>query len=66
MMNAVKKTTCALAVLATNSTAVMAESIDVKVIGTITPTACKPNFGGGGTIDYGNIQPASLSNDTFT
>lgn len=65
-MNAVKKTTCALAVLATTSTAVMAESIDVKVIGTITPTACKPTLGGGGTIDYGNIPPASLSNDTFT
>lgn len=66
MMNAVKKTACALAVLATTSTAVMAESIDVKVIGTITPTACKPTLGGGGTIDYGNIAPASLRNDTFT
>lgn len=65
-MNAVKKTACALAVLATTSSAVMAESIDVKVIGTITPTACKPTLGGGGTIDYGNIAPASLSNDTFT
>lgn len=64
MMNAVKKTACALAVLAT-STAVMAESIDVKVIGTITPTACKPTLTGGGTIDYGTIAPASLKKDAF-
>ncbi|HCR2979530.1 DUF1120 domain-containing protein [Serratia marcescens] len=66
MINAIKKTSCVLAVLAATSTAVMAESIDVKVIGTITPTACKPTLGGGGTIDYGNIAPASLSNTTFT
>lgn len=65
MMNAVKKTACALAVLATTSTAVMAESIDVKVIGTITPTACKPTLTGGGTIDYGTIAPASLKKDAL-
>lgn len=65
MMNAVKKTACALAVLAT-STAVMAESIDVKVIGTITPTACKPTLTGGGTIDYGTINPDTLKKDAFT
>lgn len=63
MMNAVKKTACALAVLATTSTAVMAESIDVKVIGTITPTSCKPTLTGGGSIDYGTIAPASLKKD---
>jgi hypothetical protein len=66
MMNAVKKTACALAVLATTSTAVMAESIDVKVIGTITPTACKPTLTGGGTIDYGTINPNTLKKDEFT
>ncbi|HGM4923499.1 TPA: DUF1120 domain-containing protein [Serratia marcescens] len=65
MMNAVKKTACALAVLAT-STAVMAESIDVKVIGTITPTACKPTLTGGGSIDYGTINPNTLKKDEFT
>ena len=64
MMNAVKKTACALAVLAT-STAAMAESVDVKVIGTITPTACKPTLSGGGTVDYGIIPPASLKKDAF-
>lgn len=66
MMNAVKKTACALAVLATTSTAVMAESIDVKVIGTITPTACKPTLTGGGTINYGTINPNTLKKDDFT
>ncbi|HEJ7857786.1 TPA: DUF1120 domain-containing protein [Serratia marcescens] len=61
-----KKTACALAVLATTSTAVMAESIDVKIIGTITPTACKPSIAGGGTIDYGNIHPNTLNADKIT
>ncbi|HHR6039188.1 TPA: DUF1120 domain-containing protein [Providencia alcalifaciens] len=65
MMNVVKKTACALAVLAT-STAVMAESIDVKVIGTITPVACKPTLSGGGTIDYGTINPNTLKKDEIT
>lgn len=64
MMNAFKKAACSLAVLVT-SAAVMAESIDVKVIGTITPTACKPTLTGGGTIDYGTISPASLKKDAF-
>lgn len=64
MMNAIKKTACALAVLAT-STAAMAESVDVKVIGTITPTACKPTLSGGGTVDYGIIPPASLKKDAL-
>ncbi|EMH7336993.1 DUF1120 domain-containing protein [Serratia marcescens] len=64
MMNAVKKTACALAVLAT-STAVMVESIDVKVIGTITPAACKPTLTGDGVVDYGTIAPASLNKDAF-
>lgn len=66
MMNAIKKAACALAVLATTSTAVMAENIDVKVIGTIIPPACKPTLGGGGTIDYGNIPVSSLKSDTYT
>ncbi|KHN51563.1 DUF1120 domain-containing protein [Pectobacterium fontis] len=66
MMNNITKTACALAVLATTSANVMAESIDVKVIGTITPSACKPALTGGGTIDYGVIPPESLNSDSFT
>ncbi|MEI0695034.1 DUF1120 domain-containing protein [Pectobacterium aroidearum] len=65
MMNTVIKTACALAVLAATSTGVMAQSVDVKVIGTITPTACKPTLTGGGTIDYGVIPPASLKKDSL-
>jgi len=65
MMNTVKKTACALVVLATTSTVVMAESIDVKVTGTITPKACKMALTGGGVVDYGAIQPSSLKNDAL-
>ncbi|MCS3432612.1 DUF1120 domain-containing protein [Klebsiella sp. BIGb0407] len=63
MMNIVKKAACALVVLATTSSVVMAVSIDVKVIGTITPAACKPTLSGGGVIDYGKIQIAALKRD---
>ncbi|KHN51564.1 DUF1120 domain-containing protein [Pectobacterium fontis] len=66
MMNNITKTACALAVLATTSANVMAENIDVKVIGTITPSACKPVLTGGGTIDYGVIPPASLKKGSLT
>ncbi|MBP1020179.1 DUF1120 domain-containing protein [Serratia fonticola] len=62
-MNVVKITACALAVVAATATAVMAESIDVKVIGTISPAACKPSLTGGGAIDYGTIPTASLKKD---
>ncbi|HAY0331158.1 TPA: DUF1120 domain-containing protein [Escherichia coli] len=65
-MNVAKKTICALAVIASISTAVRAENVDVKVVGTITPTACKPVLAGGGTADYGTIPPQSLSKDTYT
>lgn len=38
-----------------------AATADLKLIGTITPAACVPNFTGGSTIDYGNIPASSLS-----
>ena len=66
MMKQMQKTVCALAVLATLSLPALAESIDVRVIGTITPSACTPNLSGGGTIDYGAISPESLSADGYT
>ena len=65
MINTVKKTVCALVVLATTSSVVMAESIDVKVIGTITPGACKMTLSGGGVIDYGAIMLSSLRRDAL-
>lgn len=61
----VKKTACLLAVLAATSTAAMAESVDVKVVGTITPSACKPVLSGGGIVDYGVITPTSLKADAL-
>lgn len=66
MMKQMQKNVCALAVLATLSLPVMAESIDVRVIGTITPSACTPVLSGGGTVDYGAINPETLSADDYT
>lgn len=65
MMNTVKKTVCTLVVLATTTSVVMAESIDVKVIGTITPGACKITLSGGGVVDYGAIMLSSLRRDAL-
>lgn len=65
MMKTMQKTVLALAVLATTSLPVMAAGVDVRVIGTIAPAACTPTLTGGGTIDYGVINPASLSNTAF-
>ncbi|MGP2408157.1 DUF1120 domain-containing protein [Yersinia sp. 2545 StPb PI] len=66
MLNNIQKTVCALAVLATTSLPAFAESVDVRVIGTITPTACTPVLTGGGTIDYGAIHPNTLAKDAYT
>lgn len=38
-----------------------ATTADLKLIGTITPAACTPNFTGGATIDYGNIPVGTLN-----
>ena len=65
-MFTVQKSLCALAVLATTSMPVLAESIDVRVVGTISPAACTPMLTGGGTVDYGAIKPDALSEDAFT
>lgn len=67
MLNKMQKTVCAIAVLAATSLpALAASSVDVRVIGTITPTACVPTLAGGGTIDYGVIPPTSLATDAYT
>jgi hypothetical protein len=66
MLNNLQKTVCALAVLATTSLPALAESIDVRVIGTIDPAACTPTLSGGGTVDYGTIKPTALAQDAFT
>ncbi|MDR0805543.1 MAG: DUF1120 domain-containing protein [Enterobacteriaceae bacterium] len=66
MMNKMKTTVCALAVLAASSSAAFAESVDVIVTGTITPSACTPAISGGGVIDYGAIAPSTLNPTNYT
>lgn len=66
MIKHIQQTACALTVLATTSLPALAESVDVRVIGTITPAACTPVLSGGGTIDYGSIHPTSLSSTAYT
>ncbi|MDI3270808.1 DUF1120 domain-containing protein [Pseudomonas sp. AL03] len=53
-----------LALSATSAFAV--DTADLRVIGTIAPTACTPTFAGGGVVDYGNIPTASLSASVAT
>lgn len=63
-MKLMQKSICALAVLAataTSFTTQAADSVDLKVIGTITPGACTPTISGGGVIDYGTIKADSLA-----
>lgn len=38
-----------------------ATTAELKLIGTIIPAACAPNFVGGSTIDYGNIPAGTLN-----
>lgn len=48
------------------SPAVMAESVDLNVIGTIIPTSCVPAFAGGSTVDLRKISAATLNTTTQT
>ncbi|CAI1827695.1 DUF1120 domain-containing protein [Serratia quinivorans] len=48
------------------SSAFAADSVDLKVIGTITPVACIPTLSGGGTVDYGTIKSDTLKADDYT
>jgi hypothetical protein len=66
MMNQMQKNICALAVLAATTLPAMAASVDVRVIGAITPAACTPTLSGGGTVDYGVINPTTLSATDYT
>lgn len=56
------KTTCALAVLAASYN-VMAESVDMRVTGAVTPIACKPTLSDNGVVDFGDIHTNVLKND---
>jgi type 1 fimbria pilin len=67
MMKQMHKSACALVVLAATSLpALAATSADVRVIGTITPASCTPTLGDGGAIDYGSINPTTLSSTDYT
>jgi hypothetical protein len=45
---------------------VLANTADLRVIGTIAPPACTPTFAGGGVVDYSNIAPNTLGPTTET
>lgn len=61
-----QKSICAVAILAATSLPVMAESVDVRVTGTVVPAACIPTLSGGGTIDYGTILTDTLNATDYT
>ncbi|WP_202743785.1 DUF1120 domain-containing protein [Acinetobacter calcoaceticus] len=66
MMNSFCKTACTLTVLAIATSSVMAaDSVDLKVIGTITPAACLPTIVGGKAVDYGDIRADELVPATY-
>ena len=61
-MKLVSKNTLLAALLAATSVgAFAADSVDLKVIGTIVPASCTPTISGGGIADFGRIPAASLS-----
>jgi hypothetical protein len=66
MTLSLKKQLCALTVLSAVAAPAMAESIDVRITGTITPSACTPTVTGGGTVDYGTISGDTLNVTSFT
>ncbi|CAI8855789.1 DUF1120 domain-containing protein [Pseudomonas chlororaphis] len=65
-MNFSKKTLLGSLLLLSATSAFAVDTADLRVIGTIAPTACTPTFAGGGTIDYGLIPSASLNATTPT
>ncbi|MGE8177321.1 DUF1120 domain-containing protein [Pseudomonas fluorescens] len=65
-MKILHKTLAGLAVLASTSLPALAESVDLRVVGSITPVACTPTISGGGVVDYGVIYPNTLSATAFT
>lgn len=56
-----KKAMLATLVMSAASSVLAANTADLTVTGKITPVACTPNFVGGGTVDYGNINASTLS-----
>ncbi|RMT64883.1 hypothetical protein ALP29_200987 [Pseudomonas syringae pv. avii] len=65
-MNRTTNIALAISLTALAATSLPASAVDLRVIGAITPSACTPVLGGGGTIDYGAIHPNSLSATDYT
>lgn len=65
MMLYLPKAFFALSVLAM-PISVLASGADIRVIGTISPTACIPTLSDGGTLDYGTIRANMLSDADYT
>jgi len=55
-----------LLILAAHSLSASAESVDLRVMGTLIPGACAPTLGNSGVIDYGYITADKLSPDAYT
>ncbi|MCK7177137.1 DUF1120 domain-containing protein [Enterobacter cloacae] len=60
------KTLFALAIMAATTVPAFANSVDVKVTGTITPDACTATLANGGVFDYGLIKADTLATDRST
>lgn len=56
----------ALTLMALSHTALAADSVDVRVVGTIVPAACTPSFPSGAVVDYGTIKASSLNPTSYT
>lgn len=65
-MKQMNKSILAMVLMAAAGHVMADESIDLKVIGTITPSACSPSLTGGGTVDYGSIPAGTLSSTDYT
>lgn len=61
-----KKLLLATLLTSTSLSAMAADSVDISVIGTISPISCVPSASGGGVVDYGNIKPDALTSGVPT
>lgn len=62
----VQKTLLAMILAASVGQAIAADSVDIKVIGTILPAACEASLSSGGVLDYGDIPAKTLKKDDIT
>ena len=60
-----KKAALAALLVAAGINTAAAESVQVKVIGTIIPAACTPTVADGGIVNYGNIKANDLPADSY-